>query len=129
VPQREGESHEIREKSLDTSSFLAQIPPAIQAFASERLAAPHHATREEALKNLLENGRKLRKLILERETVELSRETYKAGGDWEASLELARTAQDRTRAKHGMAAHVVNEAAGETADETAGGSDDPDDGP
>jgi DNA primase len=158
VPPRAGESHEIREKSLDTSSFLAQIPPAIQAFASERLAAPHHATREEALRNLLENGRKLQKLILERETVELSRETYKAGGDWEASVELARTAQDRMRAKHGMATHLaqpVTDTQSETSteapppdpeahlddppdeerddryreDEHYAGSDDPDDGP
>ena len=105
VPHPGGESHEIREKSLDTGSFLAQIPPAVQAFAAERLAAPHHATRTEALRNLLENGRKLRNVILERETVDLSRETYKAGGDWEAAMELARTAQDRVREKHGMAPH------------------------
>lgn len=103
VPHPGGESHEIREKSLDTSSFLAQIPPAIQAFAAERLAAPHHATREEARKNLVENGRKLRNVILERETTDISREAYKAGGDWEAELELARTAHDRMRARHGMA--------------------------
>jgi DNA primase len=103
VPHSEGESHEIREKSLDTSTFLAQIPPAIQAFAAERLAAPQHATRDDAWRNLLENGRKLRNVILERETVDISRETYKAGGDWEAAKELARTAQDRMREKHGMA--------------------------
>jgi DNA primase len=102
VPHASGESHEIREKSLDTSAFLAQIPPSVQAFAAERLAAPHHAARSEALQNLLENGRKLRNVILERETVDLSRETYKAGGDWEAAMELARTAQDRVREKHGM---------------------------
>jgi DNA primase len=102
VPRAEGESHEIREKSLDTSSFLAQIPPAIQPFATERLAAPQHATREEARRNLLENGRKLRNVILERETVDISRETYKAGGDWEAELELARTASERTRERHGV---------------------------
>jgi hypothetical protein len=104
VPRHEGESHEIREKSLDTSTFLAQIPPAIQAFAAERLAAPHHATREDAWLHLLNNGRKLRKVILERETVDISRENYKAGGDWDASVELARNAQDRMREKHGMPA-------------------------
>jgi DNA primase len=102
VPHPGAESHEIREKSLDTSRFLAQIPPAIQAFAAERLAAPRHPTRDEALRNLLENGRKLRTVMLERETVDLSRETYKAGGDWEAAMELARTAQNRVREKHGM---------------------------
>ncbi len=107
VPRQEGESREIREKSLDTSSFLAQIPPAIRAFASERLAAPQHATREEAWRHLRNNGRKLRNVILEREAVDISRESYKAGGagvEWEAAMELARTAQDRMREKHGMAA-------------------------
>jgi DNA primase len=102
VPQMHADSHEISEKSLDTSSFLAQIPPAIQAFASERLAAPHHATRDEAWRHLLENARKLRNVILERETVDISRETYRAAGDWEASLEHARDAQDRVREKLGV---------------------------
>ncbi len=106
VPHPGAESHEIREKSLDTSSFLDQIPPRIQAFAAERLAAPHHATRDEARKNLLENGRKLRNVILERETVDISRETYKRGGDWQAELTLARTADDRMRERHGLAPHV-----------------------
>jgi hypothetical protein len=102
VPHHEGDSHEIREKSLDTSTFLAQIPPAIQAFAAERLAAPQHATREEAWHHLLENARKLRNVILKRETVDISRETYRAAGDWEASLEHAREAQDRVREKLGV---------------------------
>jgi len=104
VPHPEGESHKTREKSLDTSSFLAQIPPTIQAFAAERLAAPQHETREEALRNLLENGRKLRNVVLERETLDISRETYKAGGDWDAEVELARTAHDRMRERHGVGA-------------------------
>jgi DNA primase len=141
VPHPEGESHEIREKSLDTSVFLAQIPPAIQAFASERLAAPQHATREEALRHLLENGRKLRKVMLERETVELARESYKAGGDWEASVELARTAEGRMREKHGMAVQSSTAQVSQAMklapegtfpdppEEEYSGSDDPDDGP
>jgi len=41
-------------------------------------------------------------VILERETVDISRETYKAGGDWEAEIELARTATDRMRERHGV---------------------------
>jgi DNA primase len=104
VPHPGGESRETREKSLDTSSFLAQIPPAVRAFATERLAAPQHETREEAWRHLLSNGRKLRNVILEREAVDISRENYKAGGDWEAAMKLARTAQDRMREKHGMGA-------------------------
>jgi len=114
VPHDGVESHEIREKSLDTSTFLAQIPPAVQPFVAERLAAPHHPNRQEALRNLLENGRKLRNVILERETVDISRETYKAGGDWEAAMELARTAQDRMREKHGMPTQPAPKAARST---------------
>jgi DNA primase len=102
VPHSGGESREIREKSLDTSSFLAQIPPAVRAFASERLAAPQHETRDDAWRHLLSNGRKLRNVILEREAVDISRENYKAGGDWEAAVKLARTAANRVREKHGM---------------------------
>jgi DNA primase len=88
------------QKTLDTSNFLAQIPPAIQAFASERLAAPQHESLEEAKTHLLDNARKLRRVLLERETVELAREQYKAG-DWQVEVELAREADARVRQKLG----------------------------
>jgi DNA primase len=90
------------QKSLDTSSFLAQIPPPIQAFASERLAAPHHENREDARGYLLYNAEKLRKVILGRETSDLARETYRAQGDWRAETELALEAQERAKARLGL---------------------------
>ena len=90
------------QKTLDTSNFLAQIPPAIQAFASRRLAAPEHLSLEEARGNLLENAQKLRRIMLGQETNDIARETYKAAGDWERETELAREASDRQRQKHGL---------------------------
>jgi DNA primase len=90
------------QKTLDTSNFLAQIPPAIQAFASRRLAAPEHLSTEEARAHLLENAQKLRRVMLERETSDIARETYKAAGDWDREMELARDAQERARQKHGL---------------------------
>jgi DNA primase len=98
------ESHPVtgRQKTLDTSSFLAQITPPIQAFASERLAAPHHETREDARGHLLDNAQKLRTMMLGRETSDLARETHRAAGDWQAQTELAREAQERAKEKHGL---------------------------
>ena len=90
------------QKSLDTSSFLAQIPPPIQAFASERLAAPRHENREDAKGHLLDNADKLRKLILGRETSDLAKETYRALGDWQAETELALEAQERAKERLGL---------------------------
>jgi DNA primase len=90
------------QKTLDTSNFLAQIPPAIQAFATRRLAAPEHLSLEEAKGNLLENAQKLRRVLLERETSDIARETYKAAGDWEGQMDLAREASNRQRQKHGL---------------------------
>jgi DNA primase len=90
------------QKTLDTSNFLAQIPSAIQAFASRRLAAPEHLSLEEARGHLLENAQKLRRVMLERETNDIARETYKAAGDWERETELARDATERARQKHGL---------------------------
>jgi hypothetical protein len=90
------------QKTLDTEGFLAQIAPAIQAFATRRLAAPEHLSLEEAKANLLENAQKLRRVLLERETSEIARETYKAAGDWEGQMDLAREASKRQRQKHGL---------------------------
>jgi DNA primase len=90
------------QKSLDTSSFLAQITAPIQAFASERLAAPHHENREEAKGHLLDNAEKLRKVVLGRETSDLARETYRAAGDWRAETELALEAQERAKERLGL---------------------------
>jgi DNA primase len=91
------ERRSYAQKTLDTSSFLAQIPPPIQAFASERLAAPRHENREDAKGYLLDNARKLRTVMLGRETSDLARETYRALGDWQAETDLAREAAERIK--------------------------------
>jgi DNA primase len=91
-------------KSLDISSFLAQIPDAIRPFASERLAAPHFSSLSEAKEHLLDNGKKLKRLVLSLESQELAREQHRAAGDWEAEKELAREAEERIRKKHGLSA-------------------------
>jgi DNA primase len=90
-----------RQKTLDTSSFLAQITPPIQAFASERLAAPRHETREEAKDHLLENAQRLRTMMLEREANELAREQDKAAGDWETQTKLAGEANEHIKKQRG----------------------------
>ena len=90
------------EITLDTSRFLAQIPPAIQAFARERLAAPHHEGEREAKSHLLENALKLKRLILSRETDEIAREVDKAAGDPEQESQLLREALGRARQKHNL---------------------------
>jgi DNA primase len=87
------------EITLDTTRFLAQIPPAIQAFASERLAAPRHEDEREAKANLLLNAHKLRSLLFAEETSEDARENYR-DADWDATIERAREASERLRKKH-----------------------------
>jgi DNA primase len=90
------------EITLDTSRFLAQIPPAIQAFASERLAAPQYDSEGDAKDLLLGNAAKLRGLILERETKEIARDVEKAQGDPDVETSLLREALGRARQKHGL---------------------------
>jgi DNA primase len=92
----------LPQKSLDSGSFLAQIPPPIQAFASERLAAPHHDSRDDAKVHLLENAQKLRRVVLGREANDLAREQYKATGDWQVETELAREAAKRVGQRLGV---------------------------
>jgi DNA primase len=91
-----------QEKALDSTVFLAQIPQAIQAFASARLAAPQHESIDDARASLFENAKKLSELILSQETSEIAREQHKAAGDWEQEAELAREALERVRRKHGV---------------------------
>lgn len=93
------------EKNLDSTEFLAQIPQAIHPFASERLAAPRHDSPDQAKRSLLENARKLRRLVLSRETTDFAREQHRVAGDWEAETELAREASERARLKHGLTKH------------------------
>jgi len=86
--------------ALDTGSFLAQMPPAIQAFASRRLAAPEHASAEEARTTLLMNASKLRDMH-SRDASEVQRE-MKHAEDFDEKLELARELLERSRKARGI---------------------------
>ncbi len=101
-PSSGADARALPQKTLDSGSFLAQIPPPIQAFASERLAAPHHDSRDDAKVHLLDNAQKLRRVVLGREANDLAREQYKAAGDWQVETELAREAADRVRQRLGV---------------------------
>jgi DNA primase len=94
------------DKKLDTAAFLAQmdpgVDPRVRAFAAERLADPQTESEKQAKEYLLDNAKKLKRLLLSQEAAEISRETYRAHGDAEAERELLRESQDRLRAKHGL---------------------------
>jgi DNA primase len=92
----------VPQKTLDSGSFLAQIPPPIQAFASERLARPNHDSRDDAKVHLLENAQKLRRVVLGREANDLAREQYRAAGDWQVETELAQEAAKRVGQRLGV---------------------------
>ncbi len=93
-------------KTLDTAAFLAQmdggVDPRVRAFAAERLAMPESENEKQAKEYLLDNAKKLKRLLLSQEAAEISRETYRAHGDAEAERELLRESQERLRAKHGL---------------------------
>jgi len=90
------------DKKLDTDAFLAQMEPAVRAFAAERLVNPVTESETQAKVYLLDNANKLKRLLLSQEAAEISRETYRAHGDSEAERELLRESQERLRAKHGL---------------------------
>jgi DNA primase len=92
------------EKTLNVEKFLAEIPPAVRSFANERLASPESESEAEAKGYLLENANKLKRLLLSQEAAQITRETYRAQGDWDTERELLREAADRLRAKHGLKA-------------------------
>lgn len=89
-------------KGLDTSAFLAQIPEAIHAFASEHLAGPSHPTVELAKEGILINSQMLKGLIVSQETDASAREQDRSEGDWDASMTLAAEATQRSKLKHGL---------------------------
>ncbi|MGA7120692.1 MAG: DNA primase [Polyangiaceae bacterium] len=90
------------EKVLDSSEFLAQMPSAIQAFASARLAAPVHDTIDEARATVGANEKKLRDSNIAREANEIVREQHRIVGDWDTELELARQADSIVRERQGL---------------------------
>jgi DNA primase len=94
--------NERGEKVLDSAEFLAQMPAAIQAFASARLAAPVHDTIDEARATVSVNEKKLRYSNIAREANEIVREQHRVVGDWDTELELARQADSIVRERQGL---------------------------
>ncbi|MGH7271494.1 MAG: toprim domain-containing protein, partial [Polyangiaceae bacterium] len=90
------------EKEVDRAEFLAQMPPAIQAFASARFAAPTHETPEEARNTLIANAKKLRETNVALETRVAVREQHKIVGDWEAEVEVAKHMDALVRERQGL---------------------------
>jgi DNA primase len=90
------------EKALDSAEFLAQMPPAIQAFATARLAAPAHDTIEEARATVIANVKKLRESNVAREARATVREQQRVVGDWEAEVELAKHVDALVRQRQGL---------------------------
>jgi DNA primase len=97
-----GQAGQVGQKVLDSTEFLAQMPPVIQAFASARLAAPEHDTVEEALQTVVANEKKLRESNIARETSEIVRQQQRVVGDWDTELALARQADTIVRERQGL---------------------------
>lgn len=89
-------------KVLDTAEFLAQMPSAIQSFASPRLAVPAHETIEEARTTVIANAKKLRGTNVALETRDTAREQERDAGDWEAGIERAKHVDALVRERHGV---------------------------
>ena len=92
------------EKKLDVDAFLREIPPGVRVLANKHLARPEQDSETNAKVYLLDNANKLKRLLLSQEAAQITRETYRAQGDWEAERELLREAAERLRAKHGLKA-------------------------
>jgi DNA primase len=90
------------EKKLDVDAFLQEVPPAVRGLANEHLANPGHESEKDAKGHLLDNANKLKRLLLSQEAAQITRETYRAQGDWDTERELLREAAERLRAKHGL---------------------------
>lgn len=90
------------EKRVDSTEFLAQMTPAIQAFASARLAAPMHETLEEARATVAANSRKLRGTTVAQETRVAVREQHRVAGDWDAGVESLKRMEALAREGKGL---------------------------
>jgi hypothetical protein len=90
------------EKRLDVAEFLAQMNPAIQAFASARLAAPVLETLDEARLTVAANSKKLRETTVALEAREAVREQHRVVGDWDAEVELVKHMDALARGRQGL---------------------------
>ncbi len=89
-------------KVLDSAEFLAQMPPAIQAFAHARLAAPAHEDLQEARTTVMANAKKLREANIALETRVTVREQERDMGDWDAGVERAKHVDALVRERQGI---------------------------
>lgn len=90
------------EKRLDVDAFLAAIPPSMLRPIQKRLADPEWEQDAGAKEHLLDSAKQLKRLLLSQEAAQITRETYRAQGDWDAEAELLREAAERLRTKHGL---------------------------
>ena len=90
------------QKVLDSTEFLAQMLPAIHAFASARLAAPAHETIDDARATVRVNAQKLREINVARETSEIVREQGRVVSDFDAGVELVKHADAILRERQGL---------------------------
>lgn len=93
-----------QEKKLDVDAFLREIPPGVRVLAHRHLAKAEQDSEANAKVYLLDNANKLKRLLLSQEAAQITRETYRAQGDWDTERELLREAAERLRAKHGLKA-------------------------
>lgn len=89
-------------RTLDTDAFLGHLEERTRAFVARRLAAPETESQDAAKDHLLDNAKKLKRLLLSQEAAQIARETYRAQGDSDHERELLREASERLRAKHGL---------------------------
>lgn len=83
---------------------LAKLPAAIHPFALARIAAPRHASLEDAKTVLFGNVRILKGLELQRQDVEAREASQRAArtGDFDRELELLREVQRSARERRGL---------------------------
>ncbi len=88
--------------AIDVEAFLSQIPESSRSFVNKHLADPEHDDLRAAKEYLLDNAKKLKRLLLSQEAAQIARETYRAQGDWDTEKRLLGEAADRLKAKHGL---------------------------
>jgi HrpA-like RNA helicase len=88
----------------DTSEYVAAIPPSIRPFAEGRMSLPELETAESAKLSLIENGKKLRGLSLDRARAVTVEELDRADalGDVASVEALLREQDRRARERRGL---------------------------
>ena len=78
---------------------LAQIAPAIQTFAAERLSAPKHETLESAKEELMNAAKRLKSVALAEDARSAAEEQRRGEGGFDEELAVARELRDRLRSE------------------------------